>query len=79
MKINCQDADEPGNVNSQIKYEIVGQQPEGQQMFTIGSDGVVRVSNPNLDREVSLRSLHLSILCPSVYSGEYTGKYYATD
>lgn len=52
MKVDCTDADEPGNPNSQIKYEIINQQPSGDPMFTIGSDGVVRVNNPNLDREV---------------------------
>lgn len=53
MKIDCSDADEPGNPNSQIKYEIVEQQPEGQYMFRVDNDGTVRVANPNLDREVS--------------------------
>ncbi|XP_051951196.1 desmoglein-2-like [Xyrauchen texanus] len=51
MKIDCSDADEPGNPNSQIKYEIVGQQPEGQQMFTVNSEGIVSVKSANLDRE----------------------------
>ncbi|XP_042603389.1 desmoglein-2.1 [Cyprinus carpio] len=51
MKINCFDADEPGNPNSQIKYEIVEQQPAGERMFRVDSDGKVRVVNPNLDRE----------------------------
>lgn len=51
IKINCFDADEPGNLNSQIKYEIVEQQPAGERMFMIDYDGTIRVSNPNLDRE----------------------------
>uniref|UniRef100_A0A8C2D4Z0 Desmoglein 2 n=1 Tax=Cyprinus carpio TaxID=7962 RepID=A0A8C2D4Z0_CYPCA len=51
MKIKCFDADEPGNPNSQIKYEIVEQQPAGERMFRVDSDGTVRVVNPNLDRE----------------------------
>uniref|UniRef100_A0A8C1PAY0 Desmoglein 2 n=1 Tax=Cyprinus carpio TaxID=7962 RepID=A0A8C1PAY0_CYPCA len=51
MKINCFDADEVGNPNSQIKYEIVEQQPAGEQMFRVDHDGTVRVINPKLDRE----------------------------
>uniref|UniRef100_A0A672T554 Desmoglein-2-like n=1 Tax=Sinocyclocheilus grahami TaxID=75366 RepID=A0A672T554_SINGR len=51
MKINCFDADEPGNPNSQIKYEIVEQQPAGERMFRVDSDGTVRVVSSNLDRE----------------------------
>ncbi len=61
MKINCFDADEPGNPNSQIKYEIVEQQPAGERMFRVDSDGIVRVVSPNLDREV--RSHHHCIKC----------------
>lgn len=53
MKIDCSDADEPGNLNSQIKYEIVEQQPGGQIMFRADDDGTIRVNNANLDREVS--------------------------
>lgn len=52
MKLNCFDADEPGNPNSQIKYEIVDQQPTGQSMFRVENDGRVVVANSNLDREV---------------------------
>lgn len=51
MKLNCFDADEPGNPNSQIKYEIVDQQPTGQSMFRVENDGRVVVANSNLDRE----------------------------
>ncbi|TRY91444.1 hypothetical protein DNTS_028221, partial [Danionella cerebrum] len=51
MKINCFDADEPGNKNSQIKYEIVDQQPPGNGMFTVDNSGRILVANPNLDRE----------------------------
>ncbi|KAL0164249.1 hypothetical protein M9458_040002, partial [Cirrhinus mrigala] len=51
MKINCNDADEVGNPNSQIKYEIVEQQPAGERMFTVNSDGTVSVISSKLDRE----------------------------
>lgn len=51
MKITATDADEPGNVNSQILYEIVDQNPPGN-MFTINQNGEVIVNNENLDREV---------------------------
>lgn len=51
MRLNCFDADEPGNPNSQIKYEIVDQQPAGQSMFRVENNGRVVVANPNLDRE----------------------------
>lgn len=61
MKINCFDADEVGNPNSQIKYEIVEQQPAGEQMFRVDHDGTVRVINPKLDREV--RGHHHCIKC----------------
>lgn len=52
MKITATDADEPGNVNSLIRYEIVNQKPAGEMMFTINQNGEVLVNNPNLDREV---------------------------
>ncbi len=63
MQINCFDADEPGNPNSQIKYDIVEQQPDGERMFRVDSDGTVRVVSSNLDREV--RGHHHSIKCVS--------------
>lgn len=52
MKITAMDADEPGNINSQIHYEIVDQKPAGAMMFSINQNGEVIVNNPNLDREV---------------------------
>ena len=51
MKITAADADEPGNINSQIAYTIVDQQPPGD-MFSISKDGIVRVKSSALDREV---------------------------
>lgn len=63
MKINCFDADEVGNPNSQIKYEIIEQQPAGERMFTVDSEGTVVVMNSNLDREV--RAHHHCIKCVS--------------
>lgn len=51
MKIKATDADEPGNINSQIRYEIVDQKPAGN-MFTVNQEGEVLVNDENLDREV---------------------------
>lgn len=51
MKIAATDADEPGNINSQIRYEIVEQKPPGN-MFAINQYGEVLVNDENLDREV---------------------------
>lgn len=56
MTIKATDADEPGNVNSLIRYEIIKQEPPGN-MFTINSKGEVLVNNENLDREVSHHTL----------------------
>ncbi|XP_060773614.1 desmoglein-2.1-like [Neoarius graeffei] len=50
MKITATDADEPGNINSQIFYKIVDQKPPGK-MFDINQNGEVIVINENLDRE----------------------------
>nr|XP_029135630.1 desmoglein-3-like [Labrus bergylta] len=52
MKINATDADEPGNVNSKIFYSIVSQSPS-YGMFDITRDGILRVKNANLDRELA--------------------------
>ncbi|XP_060773607.1 desmoglein-2.1-like [Neoarius graeffei] len=51
MKVTATDADEPGNINSQISYKIVDQNPPGEMMFDINQNGEVIVSNENLDRE----------------------------
>lgn len=56
MKITATDADEPGNVNSQIRYEIINQEPPGN-MFTINENGEVLVNDANLDREVRQHTL----------------------
>ncbi|KAK1896668.1 Desmoglein-2 [Dissostichus eleginoides] len=52
MKITATDADEPGNINSQIAYSIIDQQPPGD-MFSISKDGIVRVKSSALDRETA--------------------------
>ncbi|KAI4829205.1 hypothetical protein KUCAC02_023265 [Chaenocephalus aceratus] len=52
MKITATDADEPGNINSQIAYTIVDQQPPGD-MFSISKDGIVSVKSSALDRETA--------------------------
>ncbi|KAL3046888.1 hypothetical protein OYC64_021166 [Pagothenia borchgrevinki] len=52
MKITATDSDEPGNINSQIAYTIVDQQPPGD-MFSISKDGIVRVKSSALDRETA--------------------------
>ncbi|KAF7690207.1 hypothetical protein HF521_012011 [Silurus meridionalis] len=51
MKLSATDADEPGNINSQIFYEIVDQKPPGERMFSINQKGEVIVARENLDRE----------------------------
>ncbi|TSK58111.1 Desmoglein-2 [Bagarius yarrelli] len=51
MKLNVTDNDEFGNVNSQIRYEIVEQKPGGNMMFSINQYGEVIVNSANLDRE----------------------------
>lgn len=49
LKITATDADEPGNLNSQIAYSIVSQDPAN--MFFIKNDGTICVRTPP-DREV---------------------------
>ncbi|XP_029102309.1 desmoglein-2-like [Scleropages formosus] len=51
MKITARDDDEPGHLNSKIKYTILDQQPGGEIMFYIDSEGHLYVQNLNLDRE----------------------------
>ncbi|XP_060773617.1 desmoglein-2.1-like isoform X1 [Neoarius graeffei] len=51
MKVTATDADEPGNINSQIFYMIVDENPPGEMMFDINQNGEVIVNNKNLDRE----------------------------
>ncbi|KAL2089419.1 hypothetical protein ACEWY4_014107 [Coilia grayii] len=51
MQISATDNDEPGNLNSKIKYELIDQQPAGKRMFSVTADGELRVKEPNLDRE----------------------------
>lgn len=53
MRITATDADEPGNPNSQIRYEIINQDPAGAPMFRIAPNGDVLVNNANLDREAN--------------------------
>lgn len=57
MHITATDADEPGNINSQIFYEIVEQKPPGKMMFIINRNGAVIVNDENLDREVRHHTL----------------------
>ncbi|XP_060773610.1 desmoglein-2.1-like [Neoarius graeffei] len=65
MKVTATDADEPGNINSQISYEIVDENPPGK-MFDIYPNGEVIVNNKNLDREkvdqykLTIRALDLN-------------------
>uniref|UniRef100_A0A3B1J7N9 Desmoglein 2 n=1 Tax=Astyanax mexicanus TaxID=7994 RepID=A0A3B1J7N9_ASTMX len=54
MRITATDADEPGNPNSQIRYEIINQDPAGAAMFRIAPNGDVLVNDANLDREYTL-------------------------
>uniref|UniRef100_A0AAY5F2M2 Cadherin domain-containing protein n=1 Tax=Electrophorus electricus TaxID=8005 RepID=A0AAY5F2M2_ELEEL len=55
MTIRATDRDEPGNINSQILYEIINQEPAGKRMFKINRNGEIRVSGSNLDREANDR------------------------
>uniref|UniRef100_A0A8C9RRR8 Cadherin domain-containing protein n=1 Tax=Scleropages formosus TaxID=113540 RepID=A0A8C9RRR8_SCLFO len=55
MKITARDDDEPGHLNSKIKYTILDQQPGGEIMFYIDSEGHLYVQNLNLDREDSYK------------------------
>uniref|UniRef100_A0AAZ3NMA9 Cadherin domain-containing protein n=1 Tax=Oncorhynchus tshawytscha TaxID=74940 RepID=A0AAZ3NMA9_ONCTS len=52
MTLTATDADEPGNENSKIAYTIIKQEPPGESMFHITKDGVLKVKQPTLDREV---------------------------
>lgn len=52
MTLTATDADEPGNENSKIAYTIIKQEPPGESMFYITKDGVLKVKQPTLDREV---------------------------
>ncbi|KFZ65429.1 Desmoglein-2, partial [Podiceps cristatus] len=50
MRINATDADEPNNLNSQIAFKIISQNPSAA--FSVNKDtGEVRVARINLDRE----------------------------
>lgn len=60
MKIQATDADEPGNINSQIRYEIIKQEPSND-MFSINENGEVLVNNAGLDREVRQHKLAKAI------------------
>lgn len=53
MQIEGKDDDEPGNINSEIYYSIVSQDPPGKNMFRIDAKtGKLYVNEPTLDREV---------------------------
>ena len=55
MKITAMDDDQDGNINSQIAYQIVSEEPKGSEsMFKIDEKtGNIYVNKPTLDREVS--------------------------
>ncbi|XP_076134151.1 desmoglein-2.1-like [Alosa pseudoharengus] len=54
MQIRAVDKDEPNNLNSRIKYTLTKQEPAGEKMmFSITSDGELRVKEPDLDRELT--------------------------
>lgn len=55
MKAVATDADEPGNMNSEIRYKILSQDPPlpMSHMFSINPvTGAISVNGAGLDREV---------------------------
>lgn len=69
MQVTATDKDEPGNLNSKIRYRLIKQEPaEDKMMFMITSDGELRVKDPNLDREVGLHSTLFSLSCPHTHT-----------
>lgn len=60
MQIKGRDNDQEGNINSQIAYSILSQEPEGKQMFVIDeTTGKLYVNEDTLDREVTASILIL--------------------
>lgn len=70
MKVQATDADEPGNINSQILYEIIKQEPS-ENMFSINQDGEVLVNDDRLDREVRQSHNTITNLLQSTCSNYY--------
>ncbi|KAK1896585.1 Desmoglein-2 [Dissostichus eleginoides] len=82
MQIEGKDKDEPGNINSEIAYSIVSQEPEGTgHMFAIDSKtGQLYVKEETLDREtidfykLVVRLLDINDNIPTLEKSEYDGE-----